>query len=206
MTQLVNSVLFAKKNKADIQQPNDTSWVIDVAKDGCVEVSFLQFNADLSVQVNLNGENASCLLNCGYLANKNNKINIEIKVMHNAEKTVSKQQVRGFATDFSDVCFDGQIVIPHNSQQCDGLQSHRGIVLSKNAVISATPQLEIWADDVKCAHGSAIGPLPLDQVFYLQTRGLDVSVARKLLLSSFFGGIMPPDFEPAIQQWMDANV
>ena len=91
---------------------------------------------------------------------------------NDAKKTISKQQIKGVATDSSSVHFDGQIVIPHGSQNCDGMQNHRGILLSEKAVISATPQLEIWADDVKCAHGSAIGPLAQDQLFYLETRGV----------------------------------
>ena len=141
-----------------------------------------------------------------YLTNKNNKLNIDIKVLHNNQKTISKQQIKGMATDSANVYFDGQIVIPQNCQKCDGMQNHRGILLSEKALISATPQLEIWADDVKCAHGSAVGPLPQEQMFYLQTRGLGKTVAQKLLLSAFFNDIIPLDFEEKIQHWMDENV
>ena len=206
MTLSANPFLFVKTEGVNYQQPDEHSWIFDVEKNGCLEGCFLQFDADLSVVVNLNDKNARCNLKCAYLVNKNNKINIDIKVLHNAKKTISKQQIKGVAADSSSVHFDGQIVIPHGSQNCDGMQNHRGILLSEKAVISATPQLEIWADDVKCAHGSAIGPLAQDQLFYLETRGVHKDDAQKLLLSGFFDDIIPHDFEQLVQQWMDENV
>ena len=206
MMPLANAFLLLNNKGVDVQRPNDTSWIFDVAKDGCLDVCFLQYDADLTVLVNLNETGANCKLNCAYLLNKNNRINIDITVLHNSKKTTSKQQIKGMATDSSNVYFNGQIVIPRKSQNCDGVQSHRGILLSDKAVISATPQLEIWADDVKCAHGSAVGPLPSDQLFYLETRGIDKKDARKILLSGFFNDIIPGDFEQQVQQWMDENV
>ncbi|MBP5344084.1 MAG: SufD family Fe-S cluster assembly protein [Alphaproteobacteria bacterium] len=206
MTPLANPFLLLNKDGVEVQHPDDASWIFNVSKNGCLDACFLQFDADLSVIVNLNNENAKCDLKCIYLTNKNNKININIQVLHKSKKTISKQQIKGLATDQAQVNFNGQIVIPKNSQNCDGMQSHRGILLSDKAVISATPQLEIWADDVKCAHGSAIGPLPHEQLFYLETRGVDKASAQKLLLSSFFNDIIPDDFEQSVQQWMDENV
>ena len=68
------------------------------------------------------------------------------------------------------------------------------------------PQLEIWADDVKCAHGSAVGPLDENQIFYLQTRGLSEKDAKKMLLFSFFNDFITPEFEKNICEWMTENV
>ena len=131
---------------------------------------------------------------------------MDIKVIHQSEKTTSNQQIRGLVTDSAAATFTGTIRIPHNSQKCDGSQNHRAVILSDRATVSATPQLEIWADDVKCAHGSAIGPLDKNQLFYLETRGISESGAKKLLLSSYFSDLMPTEFEDVIQDWMVKNV
>ena len=104
------------------------------------------------------------------------------------------------------VAFNGIITIPYDSQKCDGHQNHRAVLLSDKAKVISVPQLEIWADDVKCAHGSAIGPLDKDQLFYLQTRGLTEHQAKKILLSSFFNHFTSTEFDHIIQDWMSHYV
>ena len=169
-------------------------------------VDFLQTDGNLDVLVLLNGEGAKSEINCAYLSNKNNRLNIDVKVLHNVKNTTSNQQIKGLVTDNAFVQFNGTIKIPYDSQKCDGRQNHRAVLLSPKAIVSATPQLEIWADDVHCAHGSAVGPLDKEQLFYLQARGLNESDARRLLLRSFLSDVMPPDFEEIIEKWMDENV
>ena len=206
MTTSNNPFLIRQSEATTIENPTSKEWLFRVAEGGILSADFLQTDADLSVRVLLEGIGAKCFLRCGYLLNKNNKINIDVQVVHKSRETVSEQQIRGIVTDMSQVSFTGTIRIPYDSQKCDGRQQHRGIVLSDQARVSATPQLEIWADDVKCAHGSAIGPLDQNQLFYLQTRGISEPDAKKLLLSSFFGDLMPVAFEPFIQNWMAENV
>lgn len=201
-----NPFLIHAQENVIVKNPNERSWIFEVGRNGDLWVDFLQMDADLSVVVNLEDENAKCKINCAYLTNKNNKLNIDIKVLHQAKNTCSEQHIKGIATDESSVCFNGLIEIPKDSQKCDGRQQHRGLLLSKTASISAVPQLEIWADDVVCAHGSAVGPLDKMQLFYLRTRGLSETEAKKMLVSSFLGDIMPEAFSEYIQQWMDANV
>ncbi len=200
-----NPFLIHSQENVVIKNSDDKSWVFEVGKDGNLWADFLQMTDDLKVVVNLQDVNARCQINCAYLTNKNNKINIDIKVLHKSKNTTSEQHIKGIATDESRVSFKGIIEIPKSSQKCDGRQHHRGLVLSPKAKIEATPQLEIWADDVVCSHGSAIGPLDVNQLFYLQTRGLSESEAKKILLSSFLGDLMPEEFSDTIQQWMDEN-
>jgi len=200
-----NPFLIHTQDNVIIKNPDEKSWVFEVRKNGNLWVDFLQITADLNVQVFLSGEGANCQINCAYLLNKNNKINIDIKVLHKSKNTTSNQCIKGIATDKSQVSFKGIIEIPKSSQKCDGRQHHRGMLLSPHAKIDAIPQLEIWADDVVCAHGSAIGPLDEKQLFYLRTRGLDEHDAKKILLSSFLGDLMPDEFSDIIQQWMDEN-
>ncbi len=201
-----NPFLIAEKLNTDVKNPNSESWVFEVQKDGFLCADFLQTDASLDVLVVLNGENAKCHINCAYLVNKNNKININIKVLHKVKNTLSKQQIKGLITDSGYVNFIGTIEIPEYAQKCNGLQNHRGILLSPKATVSATPQLEIWADDVQCAHGSAVGPLDQNQLFYLLARGLPEQEAKRLLLRSFLGDLMPKDFDELISNWMDKNV
>ena len=201
-----NPFLIHTQENVTVKNPDGNSWFFEVGKNGNLWVDFLQMTADLNVLVNLLNENAKCKINCAYLTNKNNKLNIDIKVLHKYKNTTSEQHIKGIATDESVVSFRGIIEIPKESQKCDGRQHHRGFVLSPKAKIEAVPQLEIWADDVVCAHGSAIGPLDVNQLFYLQTRGLSKHEANKILLNSFLGDLMPEEFSDIIQQWMGDNV
>ena len=200
-----NPFLIHSDKNVSAKNPTPNNWIFEVKENGNLAVDFLQMTQDLSVQVDLIGENAKCKINCAYLLNKNNKLNINIKVSHKHEKTISEQHIKGIATDESCLCFLGIIEIPKSSQKCDGRQHHRGIILSPKAKIESVPQLEIWADDVVCSHGSAVGPLDSNQLFYLRTRGLSEHEARKVLLSSFLKDLMPEDFSDIIQHWMDEN-
>ena len=201
-----NPFLIHAQENVVTKKPDEKSWVFEVGKNGNLWVDFLQMTDDLDVLVSLNGEASKCKINCAYLTNKNNKLNINIKVLHKYKNTTSEQHIMGIATDESAVSFKGIIEIPKSSQKCDGRQHHRGLVLSPKAKIEAVPQLEIWADDVVCSHGSAIGPLDANQMFYLQTRGLSEKEAKKILLNSFLGGLMPEEFSDTIQKWMGENV
>lgn len=206
MTISANPFIIQQQIATQIDHPTQGNWVFRVGENGILQADFLQTDTDLKVSVYLSGPHATCHIRCGYLVNNNNKINIDIQVIHESKDTLSNQQIRGLVTDSADVHFTGTITIPYDSQKCDGRQNHRAVILSDKATVSATPQLEIWADDVKCAHGSAIGPLDREQLFYLQTRGLSESEAKKLLLSSFFSDLMPAEFNPVIEDWMAHHV
>ncbi len=201
-----NPFLIHTQENVIVKNPDDKSWVFEVGENGNLWVDFLQTTDDLNVFVSLQAEEAKCKINCAYLINKNNMLNIDIKVLHKYKNTTSEQHIKGIATDESSVSFKGIVEIPKDSQKCDGRQHHRGVVLSPKAKIEAVPQLEIWADDVVCSHGSAIGPLDANQLFYLQTRGLPEHEAKKILLNSFLGDLMPEEFSDIIQGWMDKNV
>ena len=201
-----NPFLIHTQENVRVKNPDKKSWVFEVKKNGNLWVDFLQMTDDLDVLVLLQGEAAKCKINCAYLTNKNNKLNIDIKVIHQYKNTTSEQHIKGIVVDESAVSFRGVIEIPKDSQKCDGRQHHRGLVLSSKAKIEAVPQLEIWADDVVCSHGSAIGPLDANQLFYLQTRGLPGKEAKKMLLNSFLGDLMPVEFSDIIQKWMGENV
>ena len=124
---------------------------------------------------------------------KNNKLNFCIE--HLKGKTYSTQLIKGCATGFGQTDFYGIIKIPQNSQKCEGAQTHKGLLLSDEAVIKATPELEIYADDVKCSHGATVGKLDEDAQFYMRSRGIPEAEARFLQMVSFLAPVlaMVPD-------------
>ena len=206
MTHSNNPFLIQKQENVLVNHPTETEWEFSVQKDGELDAFFLGFNQNLTIKVFLKGEHAKSNIKCAYLSNKNNKLNIDIQAIHEHKNTTSNQQIKGLSADESIVSLTAGIKIPKYTNGCEGYQNHRGILLSDKAKIVATPQLEIWSEDVVCSHGSAVGPLPEEEVFYLETRGLKKQSAEKLLLSSFFNDIVPTEFDTYIVEWMDQNV
>lgn len=198
--------LINRQEKVLIHHPDENEWQFIVQEQGELEAFFLPINQSLKVSVVLNGVKAKSDIKCAYLSNNNNNLKLDIQVLHKTKNTTSNQQIKGLATGESSVILTAGIEIPKNTNGCEGYQNHRGILLSDKAKISATPQLEIWSDDVVCSHGSAVGPLPEDELFYLETRGLKKQEAEKLLLSSFFNDIVPDEFRTHIEEWMEQNV
>ena len=201
-----NLFLIQKQTEVLVNRLSETDWEFSVQKEGELETFFLCLNQNLNIKVLLQGERAKSNIKFAYLSNKNNKLNINIQVIHQYKNTTSNQQIKGLSTDESIVSLTAGIEIPKNTNGCEGFQNHRGILLSDKAKIVATPQLEIWSEDVVCSHGSAVGSLPEEQLYYLQTRGLKKQSAEKLLLSSFFNDIVPKEFDTYIGEWMDQNV
>lgn len=201
-----NLFLIQKQTEVLVNRLSETDWEFSVQKDGELDVFFLCLDQNLNIKILLQGDKAKSNIKCAYLSNKNNKLNINIQVIHEYKNTTSNQQIKGLSTDESIVSLTAGIEIPQNTNGCEGYQNHRGILLSDKAKIVATPQLEIWSEDVVCSHGSAVGPLSEEEVYYLQTRGLKKQSAEKLLLSSFFNDIVPSEFDTYIGEWMDQNV
>ena len=201
-----NPFLIERQENVLIHRPSEIEWQFVVQKEGDLSAFFLVFDQNLKVSVLLNGEKAKSNLKVAYLSNNNNNLKIDIQVLHKYKNTTSNQYIKGLATGESNVSLTAGIEIPKNVPCCEGYQNHRGILLSNKAKISATPQLEIWSDDVICSHGSAIGPLPEEQIFYLESRGLSKQESEKILLSSFFNGIVPEEMTTHIEEWMDKNV
>ena len=141
-----------------------------------------------------------------YLANQKDKLNINIRTNHWAYNTKSSQIIKGIATDESVVNFNGNIYIDQKAQKTDGAQNHRALILSDDAVIQSVPALEIYADDVKCAHGSATGPLDSGALFYLMSRGISLKVAKEMLLSSFIADMLPECYQELTNKWIKTNV
>ncbi len=106
-------------------------------------------------------------------------------IKHLSKHTTSEQLYKGIMDDNSHGCFTGKILIEKHAQKCSANQLNKNILLSKKAHIDTSPQLEVYADDVKCNHGASIGQISEDQLFYLQARGIDEERANEILSEAF---------------------
>ena len=133
----------------------------------------------------LEGEGVDCTLNGLYLAGGNQLIDNHTTIDHATPHCGSHELYKGILSGRARGVFNGKIVVRPDAQKTDAKQTNRALLLSDDAQINSKPQLEIFANDVKCTHGATIGQLDDDAVFYLRARGLDLGQARSLLIHAF---------------------
>lgn len=126
-------------------------------------------------------------------------------IRHLAPHTYSNQLIKGVAENFGTGVFQGQIHIAPDAQQCEGYQLHRALLLNNEAEIYCKPELEIFADDVKCSHGAASGDLDREQLFYMQSRGIDSEEAKSLLIKAYLDEVFVKIKNPQIAEWIKHN-
>ena len=119
----------------------------------------------------------------------NSTLEIVTTLKHIAPGATSRQTIRSVLGDKATGSFVGRIEVAREGQQTDAEQSVKAMLLDRGATANAKPELEIFADDVKCAHGATVGELDRNQLFYAAARGLDPIAARALLLEGFVGGL-----------------
>lgn len=133
----------------------------------------------------LTRENARALVNAAYLIKDSSLIDTTTDVEHLSKNTFSNQIVRGVIDADATGVFQGKIHIAPNAVQTEGHQIHKALLLSDAAKIDVKPELEIFADDVKCSHGATSGDLDGNEIFYLQSRGISQKDARQILSNAF---------------------
>jgi Fe-S cluster assembly protein SufD len=138
----------------------------------------------------LDGEGAECTLNGLYLADGDRLVDNHTTIDHAKAHCPSHEIYKGILGGKARAVFNGKIVVRQDAQKTDAKQTNRALLLSDNASINTKPQLEIFADDVKCTHGAAIGQLDEDALFYLRARGLNYFEARDMLIHAFAGDIL----------------
>jgi Fe-S cluster assembly protein SufD len=140
-----------------------------------------------NVQPVLAGEGAECLINGLFLGGGRQHIDNHMMVEHASPHCASHQFYNGILAGHAHGVFHGRILVRKDAQKTDAKQTNRNLLLSDDAQIDTKPQLEIYADDVKCTHGATIGQIDENSLFYLRSRGLDEASARDLLLLAFAG-------------------
>ncbi len=138
----------------------------------------------------LAGAGAGCLLNGLYVLHGRQHTDNHLRVEHAAPHCDSREVFKGILDDHARAVFTGRIVVRAGAQKTDGKQSNMNLLLSEHAQVDTRPQLEIFADDVKCTHGATVGQLDRDALFYLRSRAIPESAARSLLVYAFAGELL----------------
>lgn len=135
----------------------------------------------------LSGEGGECVINGLFMAKGRQHMDNFMRVEHASPHCDSRQFYHGILDGHSHGVFSGRIIVHKDAQKTDAKQTNKNLLLSQGAQIDSKPQLEIYADDVKCTHGATIGQIDQDAVFYLRSRGIAEDAARALLLFGFAG-------------------
>jgi Fe-S cluster assembly protein SufD len=155
-----------------------------------------------NVTARLVGENAHADLNGLYFGKENALIDNHILVDHVAPNCTSNQLYKGVLDDESTGVFNGKIYVKPDAQKTNAFQSSKALLLSNEASINSKPQLEIFADDVKCSHGAAIGQLDENALFYLKTRGITKEEATQILTYAFAHEVIDHVHSKPIRQFL----
>ena len=148
----------------------------------------INFGAQLSrhdVAVQMDHEGAECWVDGLYVVSSGQHTDTHSVIDHQQPHCTSHQLYKGILDGKSRAVFNGKVFVRHGAQKTDAMQTNKNLLLSKEARVDTKPQLEILADDVKCAHGAAVGQIDEDELFYLQTRGIHGELARNLLTYGF---------------------
>ena len=137
------------------------------------------------IEVDLNQTGGETTINALNLTKNNEHVDNNILINHNSEHCTSFQNVRNILQNKSTCVFNGKVIVADGAQKTDSNQSNKNLLLSKEATAHSNPQLEIYADDVQCGHGSTTGALDKDSIFYLQTRGIRKEKATQILIKAF---------------------
>ncbi len=156
--------------------------------------------------VRLSGENTDAHLYGLYYAKGDSLIDNHILIDHTLPNSQSRQLYKGVLDDEATGVFNGKILVKQKAQKTNAYQSSKAILLSPEATINSKPQLEIFADDVKCSHGAAIGQLLDDEIFYLESRGIEEKDAKSILTYAFANEIIEGISLPALKDFLDQKL
>jgi len=174
------------------------------ARNGAVQTNSIQFGARLGreeVTTVLDGEGAEGFLYGLYVTNGQQLIDNHSTIDHAQPHCSSREFYKGILDGKSTGVFNGKILVRKDAQKTDSKQSDKNLLLSESATINTKPQLEIFADDVKCTHGATVGQIDPESIFYLRSRGIGLEEARNLLIVAFANEIIDHvKFEPLREQ------
>jgi Fe-S cluster assembly protein SufD len=156
------------------------------------------------ISATLAGEGAECTLNGLYVADGETLVDTHTTIDHAQPHCPSHEVYKGILTGKARGVFNGKIIVRPDAQKTDAKQTNKALLLSGDASINTKPQLEIFADDVKCTHGATIGQLDDQQMFYLRARGIHKSDARNMLIHAFASDVLNGIKHDAIRQQLEA--
>jgi Fe-S cluster assembly protein SufD len=165
-----------------------TTTKADLGRNTAFDTTNITLGAGLSrhnLSVNMDHEGAECWVDGLYIVGNGQHTDTHSVIDHKQPHCTSHQLYKGILDGKSRAVFNGKVFVRQGAQKTDAMQTNKNLLLSNEAHVDTKPQLEIFADDVKCAHGAAIGQLDEEQLFYLSARGIHSDLARKLLTYGF---------------------
>ena len=166
-------------------------------------------SCDVKLDVRLAGEGAEANIYGAYVCGGEERVKISVDMHHDLPHCNSRQLFKGIAGGTSKVDFYGKIIVAQDAQRTEAYQENHNILLSDGAKVDTKPQLEIYADDVKCSHGATIGRLNEEEQFYMRSRGISLEDAKVLQMISFIAPVLEnieeeAEREAIAQQFEDA--
>ncbi len=158
-------------------------------------------SCDVKLDVRLAGEGAEANIYGAYVCGGEERVKIAVDMHHDLPHCNSRQLFKGIAGGTSKVDFYGKIIVAQDAQRTEAYQENHNLLLSDGAKVDTKPQLEIYADDVKCSHGATIGRLNEEEQFYMRSRGITLEDARVLQMISFIAPVLeniPEDEREAV--------
>lgn len=170
-----------------------SSELVAQDKDSTFTINTMTLNGTLvrnNLTIAVNGVNCTTNLNGAYLLKENQHVDNHTIVDHKAPHCESHELYKGVIDDKATGVFNGKVFVRQDSQKINAFQSNANVLMSDDATINSKPELEIYADDVKCSHGSTTGQLDEEAIFYLRARGISEKSARHLMVSAFIGDVL----------------
>lgn len=182
---------------------------VDQAAESVYTSNNVSFGALLGrndIDVWIGGEHAETALNGAYMAFGEQLIDNHTRIDHAKPNCHSFEVYKGILGDRGTGVFNGKIYVHLDAQKTDAKQSNKALLLSREATMNSKPQLEIFADDVKCTHGATVGQIEEDQLFYLRSRGLPLAEARSLLVYAFVSEVLDKIGVRAVRDLLEARL
>ena len=158
------------------------------------------------IEATVLGEGADCQLRGLYCVDGRRHADVHILMDHAKPHCTSHQHFKGVVGDKGTSVFDGKVLVREDAQKTDAIQRNNNLLLSRNAQANTRPQLEIYADDVKCGHGATVGQLDENQIFYLRSRGLDLESARRELTYAFANEVLNTIKDASARDFLESAV
>lgn len=182
---------------------------VEIAEGGSYEATTVTFGgrfARAETFATLHGRGASCRIDGAYLLAGYSHADVTTQITHAGPGGVTRELFKGAVKDKARGVFQGKIIVERAAQQTDARQNHHALMLTEGAEVDAKPELEIYADDVACAHGNTIGALDENALFYMRQRGIPEASARALLVQAFVTEVLDGIAHEGARDWLTGHV
>lgn len=197
-------ILFRDGKQIDCSKQIGRSFSVGALESLNLAIVALE-GGEATLEVEITGEGAAVNVSALFLGSGDDRIRIKVNLTHSCGGSKSNQLFKGIAAGQSRVSFDGKIVVAPDAQKTEAFQTSCNLQLSDNATVETSPQLEIYADDVKCSHGATVGSLDEDEQFYMRSRGISLAQARRLQMISFLSPVMA-DLDEKTREAVEAKL